>query len=192
MNEVSVRINTLMKPSLYCFQFPISPIWASLFKSICWYFMSILERSLANAQRRQSLQLERTLHALNVRYQQELAGVQGAQQELRRSLDRLKERSDIKRSVLSLPPTSKNHSSSNQTKQTPSQSCCPNHIVCSSCNLRLRLADTLARRFTPSLWTMYTCPLTSFHSGEIYYMPRFVQQRNLSTSDNSLRYLPFM
>lgn len=192
MNEVSVKINILINPLLYCCQFPISPIWASLFKSFCWYFMSILEHSLANAQRRQSLQLERTLHALNVQYQRELAGVQGAQQELRRSLDRLRERSAIKRPVLALPPTSKNHSSSNQTKQTPSQSCCPNHVVCSSCNLRLRLADALTRRFTPSLWTMYTCPLTSFQSEEIYYMPRFVQQRNLSISDNSLRYLPFM
>ncbi|KTG37620.1 hypothetical protein cypCar_00004992, partial [Cyprinus carpio] len=150
------------------------------------------ERSLANAQRRQSLQLERTLHALDVQYQRELAGVQGAQQQLRRSLDRLGERSATKRPTLALPTTSKNHSSSNQPKKTASQSCCPNHIVCSSCNLRLRLADALTRRFTPSLWTMYTCPLTSFHSGEIYYMPRFVQQRYLSVSDNSLRYLPFM
>lgn len=154
--------------------------------------MSISERSLANAQRRQSLQLERTLHALDVQYQRELAGVQGAQQQLRQSLDWLGERSATKRPTLALPTTSKNHSSSNQPKKTASQSCCPNHIVCSSCNLRLRLADALTRRFTPSLWTMYTCPLTSFHSGEIYYMPRFVQQRNLSVSDNSLRYLPFM
>lgn len=161
-----------------------------------FYFMSISERSLANAQRRQSMQLERTLHALDMQYQRELARVQGAQQELRRSLDRLGARSAVNRPTLALPsisPTSL--SSSNQPKQASLQSCCPNHIVCSSCNLRLRLADTLTRRFTPSLWTMYTCPLASFHSGEtlkVYYMPGFIQQRILSMSDNSLRYLPFM
>lgn len=162
----------------------------------CLYFMSISERSLANAQRRQSMQLERTLHALDMQYQRELAGVQSVQQELRRTLDRLVGKSAVKRPTLTLPSTSPTSlSSPNQPKQAPLQSCCPNHIVCSSCNLRLRLADTLTRRFTPSLWTMYTCPVTSFHSGEtfkVYYMPGFVQQRSLSISDNSLRYLPFL
>lgn len=152
--------------------------------------MLISERFLANAQRRQSMELERTLHALDVQHRRDLAGVQDAQKELKRSLDRFSDRHVVKRFSVALPSKSSNYS--NQPKQTPYQPCCPNHIVCSSCNLRLRLADTLTHRFTPSLWTMYTCPMASFCSGEMYYIPRFVQQRNLSISDISLRYLPFM
>ncbi|KAJ8006837.1 hypothetical protein DPEC_G00111370 [Dallia pectoralis] len=80
------------------------------------------------------------------------------------------------------------------SKPLPPKHCCPNHIVCSTCNLRLRLADKVTHRFTPSLWTMYCYPPSeSVHRGaSSYLMPSFVACRKISASENSLRYLPFM
>lgn len=152
-----------------------------------------LERSLANALRRESLKLDRTLRGLGLQYQQELAGFRSVQMEVQRALERLDGASAVVAPRLPLIHGSPARCSSlrSQTPR-PLQSCCPNHIVCSTCNLRLRLADSVTRRFTPSLWTMYNHPPNAPIRDGHYRMPSFVKQRNLSASDNSLRYLPFM
>lgn len=157
----------------------------------CLY--TFTERSLANALRRETLKLDRTLRCLGLQYQRELAGFRNVQIEVQRMLERLDGASAVAAPRLPLirgiiPPRCPSLNS-----QKPAlQSCCPNHIVCSTCNLRLRLADSVTRRFTPGLWTMYSHHNnTPTHDGH-YHMPSFVKQRNLSASDNSLRYLPFM
>lgn len=149
---------------------------------------------MANALRHESVQLRRRLWILGLQQQRELARFQWAQLELTRTLDRLKSHRPSIQHALTQPGTSSIRPKPlHLHEQLPVQSCCPNHIVCSSCNLRLRLADVLLHRFTPALWTMYCHPLPNASSGDsVYYMPSFVKQRNLSTVNNSLRYLPFL
>lgn len=157
-------------------------------------FLCTTERWVANALRHESIQLHKRLQILGLQQQRELARVQWAQLELTRTLDRLRGQRPSKRHALTKPGISSIRLRPHHLhKQLPVQSCCPNHIVCSSCNLRLRLADVLLHRFTPALWTMYCHPLPKACSGDsVYCMPRFVEQRNLATVNNSLRYLPFL
>ncbi|KAB5542326.1 hypothetical protein PHYPO_G00090370 [Pangasianodon hypophthalmus] len=152
------------------------------------------ERWVANALRHESVQLHQRLRILGLQQQRELARVRWAQLELTRTLDRLRSHRPSIQHALTQPGTSSIRLRPlHLHKQLPMQSCCPNHIVCSSCNLRLRLADVLLHRFTPALWTMYCPPLPNACSGNsVYSMPSFVEQRNLSTMNNSLRYLPFL
>ncbi|KAL7882634.1 hypothetical protein SRHO_G00002920 [Serrasalmus rhombeus] len=155
------------------------------------------ERWVANAVRLESIQLCRRLHFLGLQHQRELARVHGAQLELRQALDRLRGHGPSSHPSLARPAATSTGLTPLRTRgQMAIQSCCPNHIVCSSCNLRLRLADTLTRRFTPGLWTMYCQPLPTVCAGSgqsgVYRIPSIVERRNLSTMDNSLRYLPFL
>ena len=158
------------------------------------------DRSLANALRRESLQLDRTLRSMVLQYQRELSGVCGAQLELRKTLDKL---GGPQRAQVHLGKSTTGHTSTPSpgtlqprgSGMAHTKPCCPNHIVCSTCNLRLRLADTVTRQFTPSLWTMYCRPVSKHGPGEacmVYRMPSFVEHRHLSVSDNSIRYLPFI
>ncbi|KAF5908339.1 uncharacterized protein DAT39_001878 [Clarias magur] len=152
------------------------------------------ERWVANALRHESVQLHRRLRILGLQQRRELARVRWAQLELTRTLDRLRNhRQSIQHALTSSGTSSIRLSPLRLHEQLPMQSCCPNHIVCSSCNLRLRLADVHLRRFTPALWTMYSHPLHDACSGEsAYCMPSFVEQKKLSTMNQSLRYLPFV
>ncbi|KAG9280284.1 hypothetical protein AMEX_G2972 [Astyanax mexicanus] len=155
------------------------------------------ERFLANALRMESLHLCRRLRLLGLQHQRELARVSGAQLELRKALDRLKDHGPPSHPALTRPAaTSTDLNPLCPRGQPVVQSCCPNHIVCSNCNLRLRLADQLTRRFTPGLWTMYCQPLITSCPGDVqpssYRMPKFMERRNISTLDKSLRYLPFL
>ncbi|XP_076861204.1 uncharacterized protein LOC143514192 isoform X2 [Brachyhypopomus gauderio] len=144
-------------------------------------------RWVATVTRHESLRLCERLRVLRLQHQRELARVCRAQLELQGTLERLSRPGPPARPAPSLsrpvpvgvvPPRRR------------VQPCCPNHIVCSSCNLRLRLADSLTRRFTPGLWTMYC--RSEDGASRVYPMPPFVERRNLSISDNSLRYLPFV
>ncbi|KAG7320413.1 hypothetical protein KOW79_016266 [Hemibagrus wyckioides] len=152
------------------------------------------ERWVANALRRESVQLRRRLRILGLQQQRELARVRWAQLELTRTLDRLRDhRPSVQHAVTQPDVSSVRLGPLRIQEQLPEQSCCPNHIVCSSCNLRLRLADVLLHRFTPALWTMYCHPLHKACSGDsVYHIPSFVERRNLATVNNSLRYLPFL
>lgn len=165
--------------------------------------LSILsDQSLANALRRENIQLDRSLRALSLQHQRKLAGVCGAQLELRRALDKL---NGPHRGVNGHIGSGMQSAFTHSFTSTPGtllirappitpKPCCPNHILCSICNLRLRLADSALRRFTPSLWTMYSRPLSESGPSQVstYRMPSFVEHRNLSATDNSIRYLPFM
>lgn len=165
----------------------------------CWNHNLICcpERWVANAVRLESIHLCRRLRFLGLQHQRELARVHGAQLELRKALDRLRSHGPSARPVLTRPAgPSTGPAPLLPRGQLAAQSCCPNHIVCSSCNLRLRLADALTHRFTPSLWTMYRQSTPAACSGHgqagVYCMPSFMERRNLSVLDNSLRYLPFV
>lgn len=149
---------------------------------------------MANALRHETVQLHRRLRILGLQQQRKLARVRWAQLELTRTLDRLRSpRPSIQHALTQSDTSSIRLRPFHLHKQLPMQSCCPNHIVCSSCNLRLRLADVLLHRFTPGLWTMYCHPPSNASSGDnVYCMPSFVERRNLSTMNNSLRYLPFL
>lgn len=152
------------------------------------------ERWVSNALRYESLQLQRQLRLIGLQQQKELTRVRLAKQELTRTLDHFKEFGLPNLSVLTQPGTNHNRPLC-PGGHLPLHWCCPNRIVCSSCNLRLRLMDTMTRRFTPSLWTMYCNDLPPSSSGDtqysVYHMPSFVKRRNLSTM-NTLGYLPFL
>lgn len=166
----------------------------TLISIIILIFLCTTERWVANTLRHESGQLRRRLKILGLQWQRELARFQWAQLELTRTLDHLKShRPSIQHTLTQPGPPSIRLKSLRLREQPPMQSCCPNHIVCSSCNLQLRLADVLLHRFTLALWTMYCHPLPNACSGDsVYYMPSFVKRRNLSTVNNSLRYLPFL
>ncbi|KAK1168911.1 hypothetical protein AOXY_G9804 [Acipenser oxyrinchus oxyrinchus] len=166
------------------------------------------EKLLVNAVRRENLQLDRTIRYLNLQCKKELANMTMAQLELRKSLERLTSRQESQESVSSRAPGKKAmtflHSFAGRgPDRSQHEHYCPNHILCSKCNLRMRLADTITRQFTPSLWTMYSnVSVVSFdkplpysmqtHRPEAYRIPSFVVHRHLSATENSLRYLPFI
>lgn len=122
---------------------------------------------MLNVLRYESVQLRPRLRIVGLQQQRDLARIQRAQLELTKTLGRLRSRRPSIQHALTSPGTSSVRLKPlRMDKQLPMQSCCPNHIVCSSCNLQLKLADVLLHRFTLALWTIYCHPSPNVCSTE--------------------------